>query len=365
MAIQTCRAVRQSFSLEINVMKSDGNRLALFVVLLLCWSPCDSLALDIYYNNIDADLPGTNITPNGVWVWTAGPDAIFTNEVTASGGVGGTQSFLQTTDASGAVGTSWYFVRGFGQLAVWADQSNPLAGGVAGSNNAAHYRFSVDVNIAGNNGGEGSTPLVFGISASDNNYEANHSIDVNNDGDMLDGAEVYNHGDIKPTVSVSGQWTHISWTFDQGTPQSLDSDIPVQDQQVFSNVLTLQWYASYHSGGFGLDADNVVNMDNFRIEFLPGQNGDFNSNGTVDAADYVVWRKNEGTTNALPNDNGFGGTVGSAHYNLWRSNFGNPVSGSSSGLSNAAVPEPNTLALTALIAAGGCLFAPSWRRRAK
>src|SRR6185369_6538806 len=36
----------------------------------------------------------------------------------------------------------------------------------------------------------------------------------------------------------------------------------------------------------------------------PGLNGDFNSDGKVDAADYVMWRNNDGTSNALPNDNG-------------------------------------------------------------
>jgi hypothetical protein len=42
----------------------------------------------------------------------------------------------------------------------------------------------------------------------------------------------------------------------------------------------------------------------------PGPAGDHNHNGTVDAADYVVWRKNPA---------GFGGQQG---YNDWRANFG-------------------------------------------
>ena len=346
-------------------MKAGGIRSAVIIAALtVCASPSASLALDLYSNNVDAGLPGPGLTPDGVWAWTSGPDAIFTNEVTETGGVNGTQSFRQTTDATAAVGTSWYFVRGFGQYSVGADDSNPLAGGAAGSNNPGRYRFSMDVNIAGNNGGEGTTPLVLGITGIDNDYEATHNIDVNNDGDFADGADLYNHGDIRPAVSVSGEWVHISFTFDQGTAQALDSDIPLQDQ-VFSNSLTLQWYASYNNGAFGLDADNVVNMDNFRIEFLEAQTGDFNNNGVVDAADYVVWRKNEGTTNSLPNDNGIGGTVGSAHYNLWRSNFGNPVSGSGAGLSISAVPEPTTLALAALMAVGGCSLSAPGRRRTK
>ncbi len=51
--------------------------------------------------------------------------------------------------------------------------------------------------------------------------------------------------------------------------------------------------------------------------------GDFNGNGVVDGADYVLWRNNDGTSNALPNDNGLGTPIGAAHYNLWRSSFGN------------------------------------------
>jgi hypothetical protein len=344
-------------------MKSGGIFSAIWATILLCSSPSASLALELYYNNIDADLPGPGITPNGVWAWTSGENNVFTDEVTETGGVNGSQSFRQTTDSTAAQGTSWYFARGFGQLAVFADQSTPLAGGVAGSNNAAQYRFSMDANVSGNDGGQASTPIGLGLSASDNNYEATHNIDVNNDGDKLDGAEVYKR-EFSPTITVSGQWVNVSFTFDQGTAQALDPDIPLQDQ-VFSNILSLQWYAFYNSGAFGLDAGNTVNMDNFRIEFLAGQNGDFNSNGKVDGADYVVWRKNEGTTNSLPNDNGIGGTIGTAHYNLWRSNFGNPGSGSGSGLSASAVPEPATFTLAALVAIGGCSLRGRGRRRTK
>jgi hypothetical protein len=71
--------------------------------------------------------------------------------------------------------------------------------------------------------------------------------------------------------------------------------------------------------------------------------GDYNENGAVDAADYVVWRDNVGTTNDLPNDD-IGGTIGVDHYNQWRANFGNP----GSGVGSAAVPEPAALTLILL-----------------
>lgn len=68
--------------------------------------------------------------------------------------------------------------------------------------------------------------------------------------------------------------------------------------------------------------------------------GDYNEDGTVNAADYAVWRDNVGATDALANDD-LGGVIGSAHYDQWRAAFGNPGSGSGT----AAVPEPASVML--------------------
>jgi hypothetical protein len=75
-----------------------------------------------------------------------------------------------------------------------------------------------------------------------------------------------------------------------------------------------------------------------------GRNGDFNGDGKVDAADYVVWRK---TDNSQPG------------YDEWRMNFGR-TSGAAAGQVAGAVPEPASLALTAV----GLLAAICFRRRA-
>jgi hypothetical protein len=53
----------------------------------------------------------------------------------------------------------------------------------------------------------------------------------------------------------------------------------------------------------------------------PYPDGDYNDDGKVDAADYVVWRENAGTSNVLTNDP-LGGTIGQAQYDQWRANFG-------------------------------------------
>ncbi|HVT30533.1 MAG TPA: PEP-CTERM sorting domain-containing protein [Lacipirellulaceae bacterium] len=63
--------------------------------------------------------------------------------------------------------------------------------------------------------------------------------------------------------------------------------------------------------------------------------GDFNHDGTVDASDYVVWRKGLGTTYTLD------------AYNTWRTNFGMPNSSKASA-SSVAVPEPATWVILGL-----------------
>jgi hypothetical protein len=70
--------------------------------------------------------------------------------------------------------------------------------------------------------------------------------------------------------------------------------------------------------------------------------GDFNQDGTVDAADYVVWRKTDGTQTG---------------YDSWRANFGTSLlAGSGSAIPSAeslpAVPEPSTRMIASIAAIG-------------
>jgi hypothetical protein len=88
--------------------------------------------------------------------------------------------------------------------------------------------------------------------------------------------------------------------------------------------------------------------------FVPGAvvttlAGDYNGNGVVDAADYVVWRyaMQNGTT--LPHDT-TPGSVTTADYNVWRANFGN-TGGAGSLTGAAGVPEPTNVVLSLVAAA--------------
>jgi hypothetical protein len=95
---------------------------------------------------------------------------------------------------------------------------------------------------------------------------------------------------------------------------------------------------------------------------------DYNRNGVVDMADYVLWRNSNGVTNITPYSGADGtgdGKVDAADYSLWRANFGNvqgTVSGAGSGsLVSGGLPEP---ASVLLLLCSGLMLATYRRRRA-
>jgi hypothetical protein len=69
-----------------------------------------------------------------------------------------------------------------------------------------------------------------------------------------------------------------------------------------------------------------------------GVPGDFNHDGTVDAADYVVWRKT--------------GINGPSGYDTWRANFGQTAGSGSVASANGTVPEPATFVMLIVTGAG-------------
>ena len=73
--------------------------------------------------------------------------------------------------------------------------------------------------------------------------------------------------------------------------------------------------------------------------------GDYNANGVVDAADYVVWRNTSGQSGVTPGtaaDGNSSGAIDAGDYDYWRARFGK-TAGSGSGLSPATgIPEPTS-----------------------
>jgi hypothetical protein len=96
-------------------------------------------------------------------------------------------------------------------------------------------------------------------------------------------------------------------------------------------------------------------LSGFVRNLLPG---DFNKDGVVNAADYIVWRKTQGqTVTYFSSADGDGsGIVDAGDLNVWRANFG-ATPGSGAGLVGS-VPEPATVWL--VLAALGLNLRMRW-----
>jgi hypothetical protein len=111
---------------------------------------------------------------------------------------------------------------------------------------------------------------------------------------------------------------------------------------------------------FYADAGETSLRPGFVKYITTGVPGDYNGNGIVDGADYVVWRKTNGQSGAgLAADGNHDNTVNDLDYTYWRSRFGN-TSGSGASLGGSVVPEPSLLSL---IVIGACITIGRCRQR--
>lgn len=168
------------------------------------------------------------------------------------------------------------------------------------------------------------------------------------------------------TVVVNGFYTTITWTNDLAEAEvifqditdasyggfDVDTGLGVWEEAVFAengaiaSIDTLGFVlfkedpfsenGGANGGGYTISDFELVYDDGIEVLL----SGDFNDDGTVDAADYTVWRDNLGGDAATLNGNGDGdGNVDSLDYDLWVANYGS----SSSSATSAAVPEPSSL----------------------
>jgi len=119
----------------------------------------------------------------------------------------------------------------------------------------------------------------------------------------------------------------VSPTFFPGTTGQLFSFLPANNTSTPDNIV-------------GATINAII-----RTNFAGALLGDYNMDGKVDAADYVLWRKN--------NINGAQG------YTDWRNNFGAMAGSGSAEVASAvsAVPEPASPVLLSLAALGVLAFA--------
>jgi Dockerin type I domain len=145
-------------------------------------------------------------------------------------------------------------------------------------------------------------------------------------------AEQFRNLDVEPVGNIDHDG-------DNGTPE-----IPF--------VPYTDGYSGLYAVGYVFLSDGDFTIDNFRTETAAA--GDYNRNGSVDAGDYIVWRKTLGNAGPTANPptsfadmsaNGdvtageFSQVIDQADFTFWRARYGNAVSGS--GLGNGGtVPEP-------------------------
>jgi hypothetical protein len=101
----------------------------------------------------------------------------------------------------------------------------------------------------------------------------------------------------------------------------------------------LRWTGDFVSGmgrGFSVDGFSVR------------PSSDYNNNGIVDAADYLLWRKSNGAP---------------FEYTAWRRNFGTGMSLTGSGTAYSTVPEPSTVFFLMSLAVGAFAALPTRRRK--
>jgi hypothetical protein len=149
--------------------------------------------------------------------------------------------------------------------------------------------------------------------------------------------------------------TYLGWFDSSGPPLEADDDSgggPFGNLSLIEGTVPANGMLTFAVTGVG-DVDFLGDHGEFgdyqlQLEIDAALQGDFNDDGAVDAADYVVWRKS-------------GGSV--EEYNTWRAHFGQ--TGGSGSARNAAssttVPEPVSLLLCGIggvflcgVARNGC-----------
>jgi hypothetical protein len=129
---------------------------------------------------------------------------------------------------------------------------------------------------------------------------------------------------------ATGNW--VSWQY-----------VTLPSQQLLAGTNTIGLTATGSSG---------PNIDHLLMTVAPTGFGDYNQDGVVNAADYIVWRRSRGqqVAHGTGADGNANGTVDDSDYDIWRFHFGTTLpTGAGNTILAAAVPEPNIQLSIAII----------------
>ncbi len=196
---------------------------------------------------------------------------------------------------------------------------------------------------------DGSQTSTFGTT-----YAVVMKVDINVDGGSADSVSWW----LNPTNFLSEE-TLTSSAFSSGTFESFAYQSP--------SIARLNYAAYNWNGNAFFDAPRLsTSLEGLGGVAIEGVPGDYNEDGTVNLADYTVWRDNDGASLALPNENPDSttpGVVDEEDYLFWKANFGQPLPPEAGiGLSStASVPEPGSCLLC--FATGAIVWRLSGSRR--
>jgi hypothetical protein len=87
------------------------------------------------------------------------------------------------------------------------------------------------------------------------------------------------------------------------------------------------------------------------VNLVVGIPGDYTDDGTVNAADYTLWRTAVGTADQAAAGNG-SGWVDAGDFAVWKNHYGETESGAGAGVGDFGnVPEPASMLLGLIVAA--------------
>jgi len=155
---------------------------------------------------------------------------------------------------------------------------------------------------------------------------------------LLDGSLIVSiFNDFAPTIGQS--FNILDWGTLSGTFSSL----------TLPTIPGLTWNTSqlYTTGVLSIAAGGLA--------------GDYNQNGTVDAADYTVWRNSSGQLGTgLAADGDGNGQIDVGDFAVWKQHYGETAGSGSNSLAHSTVPEPAAIVMLLM----GILLVMNVRRAA-
>jgi hypothetical protein len=170
----------------------------------------------------------------------------------------------------------------------------------------------------------------FSSYADDGDYGHLHVNFLNSSGVSLGTADIDGHDDTTQwkqrrgaAFAPIGTATVKASVYGTGVTFGPDGYMDLADVQVTqaqNELMFLEVNTTFGTTKIKNLSGDTFHIDAYTIVAPGGPTGDYNNNGTVDAGDYVLWRKggplqNDPTPGVQPGD-----------YNVWRANFGKAVS---------------------------------------